>query len=157
MNKDQRTELFQEYYHLASYVQGYDAHFLLIKSWGITVSAAAIGVGFSTRLVGSTGRIGLFLVAFVLSIAFWVTEVSFKLIQLAHVYRQSSLESSLREDSYIKTPAILHSYCQATALDRQRKRWKAVVFWPHVMLPHVLLAALSLSLLGYQLIEQLIG
>src|SRR5215216_4233355 len=120
MTQDQRTELLQEYYHLSGYVQGYDSHFLLIKSWGITVSGAAIGVGFSSDLLGTSGRIGLFLVALVLSIAFWITEVRFKLIQLAHVYRQSSLEQCLREDRPITTPAILESYGQAAALDRAR-------------------------------------
>jgi hypothetical protein len=93
----------------------------------------------------------------VLSIAFWVTEVSFKMIQLAHVYRQASLESSLREDSYIKTPAILDSYGQAMALDRIRKRWRTVVFWPHVMLPHALVAGLSLILVGSHLADRLLG
>jgi hypothetical protein len=157
MTKDQRTELLQEYYHLSSYVQGYDAHFLLIKSWGITVSGAAIGVGFSSNLLGTSGRVGLFGIAFVLSIAFWITEVRFKLIQLAHVYRQSGLEHALREDSFIRTPAILESYGQGMAIDRRRKRFRAVMFWPHVMMPHVLFAGLSLSLVIFHIVDALVG
>jgi hypothetical protein len=93
----------------------------------------------------------------VLPIAFWVTEVNFKLIQLAHVYRQSSLETSLREDSYIETPAIHASYGQGMALDRMHKRWKTIMFWPHVMLPHALIAGVSLILVGYYLVERLLG
>lgn len=157
MDKDQRSEVLQEYYHLAGYVQGYDAHFLLIKSWSITVSGAAIGVGFSTGLAGSDRQLGLFVVAFVLSIAFWITEVSFKLIQLAHVYRQSSLENALRERKDIATPAILESYGYGIAIDRERKRWRAVMAWPHVMLPHVLVAALSLILVLYHLFDRILG
>ncbi len=157
MNADQRAELRQEYYHLAGYVQGYDAHFLLIKSWGITVSGAAIGIGFSTDLAGTNRQIGLFLIAFVLSLAFWITEVNFKLIQLAHIYRQSFLERSLREGTHVPTPAILESYGHGMALDRERKRWRSVMSWPHVMLPHALLAALSLLLVVYHVIDRFSG
>jgi hypothetical protein len=157
MNEDERAALRQEYYHLANYVQGYDAHFLLIKSWGITVSGAAIGVGFSTDLAGTDRQIGLFLIAFVLSLAFWITEVSFKLIQLAHIYRQSLLETSLREGKRLPTPAILESYGQGMAFDRKRKRWQAVMSWRHVMLPHALVAALSLVLVVYHVVDRFVG
>ena len=89
MNADQRAELRQEYYHLASYVQGYDAHFLLIKSWGITVSGAAIGVGFSTDMTGTNRQIGLFLIALVLSLAFWITEVELQTHFSSHTFTGS--------------------------------------------------------------------
>jgi hypothetical protein len=151
MDKDQRAQLLQEYYNIATFVQAYDGHFLSIKSWGITVSGAAIGVGFSQDLLRN--QVGVFFIALVLSTAFWLTEVRFKLIQLAHVYRQSALEQSLREDIYIKTPAILESYGMGMTVDRERKRWRSVIFWPHVMLPHILFAGLSLLLIGYSIID----
>jgi hypothetical protein len=156
MDEEQRTQLLQEYYNISSFVQAYDGHFLAIKSWGITVSGAAIGVGFSQGLLGQASQVGIFFVALILSVAFWLTELRFKLIQLAHVYRQSDLEQSLREDTYIKTPAILQSYGMGRTIDRERKRWRSVMFWPHVMLPHILFAAISLILIGYSILDQIL-
>lgn len=157
MTKDQRASMLQEYYQLASFVQAYDGHFLLIKSWGITASSLTIGVGLGADALGWDGRIGVFLTAFALSIAFWMTEIAFKLIQLAHVYRQSLLEQSLQRDVFVATPAILESYADGVRLDRARRRWRSVVLWPNVMLPHVLFAGLSVALASFSLVRHIVA
>jgi hypothetical protein len=149
VDENQRERLIQEYYSVAGFVQAYDGHSLSIKSWGLTVTGAAIGIGFSADLLDQASRIGVFGIAFILSVAFWLTEVEFKLMQQAHVYRQSVLEDSLHKDNYVETPAILSSYRGAYKTNRGRKRWRSVMFWPHVMMPHVLFTSLSLILIIY--------
>ena len=157
LTDDQRASMRQEYYQLATFVQAYDGHFLLIKSWGITASSLAIGVGLGTNALGWDGRIGVFLTALALSLAFWVTEVRFKLIQLAHVHRQLFLEKSLQQDVLVATPAILRSYGEGARYDRARRQWKSIALWPQVMLPHVLFAGLSVCLACYSLVQHIVS
>jgi hypothetical protein len=52
-------------------------------------------VGIGADAQSWDARIGGFLTALALSLAFWLTEVRFNFIQLAHIYRQSLLEQSL--------------------------------------------------------------
>ena len=157
MTKEQRTSMLQEYYQLAGFVQAYDGHFLLIKSWGITANSLAIAVGLGTQGLGWDGRIGVFLTVVALSLAFWLTETRFKLIQLAHVYRQSFLEQALQHDVFAATPAILKSFGDGARLDRARRRWRSVMWWPQVMLPHVLFAGLSVVLTSYSLVRYIVA
>ncbi len=138
-----RSELFEEYYKLSAIVQSYDSYCLTIKAWGVTVSGAAIGVAFSRA-----GSLGVFIVAFALSLAFWLTEVRFKLFQLAHMLRVSELENALQNNLPMTSPRIFAAFGEQSRSNLKSKRWRAVTLWPQVMLPHVFFAVLSLVLIA---------
>ena len=155
MNDQQRSELFEEYFKEAGFVQSYESYFLTIKTWGVTASGAAIGVGFSKDLISQNRQLEIFVIALALAVAFWLTEVRFKLMQLAHINRQASLERALQENTYIKSPAILESFGEASLVNRDQKRWRKIMLWPHVMLPHVIFVTLSLIVIVIQIVRML--
>ncbi|HMV51556.1 MAG TPA: hypothetical protein PLD20_10385 [Blastocatellia bacterium] len=155
MEKEQRSELTEEYFKLSAFVQAYDAYFLSIKNWGVTVSGAALGVSFSKDLIAQDKQILVLIIALILAVAFWLTEVRFKLIQLAHIYRQLALEKAIQENTYIQNPAILTSYGQGRSFDEKQKRWRLVMFWPQVMLPHIIFVSLSLIFIVVHIVRWL--
>lgn len=150
MTEQQRSELLEEYFRVSSFIQSYESYFLTIKTWGVTVTGAAISIAFSRDLL-IQNKVELFVIALALAVAFWVTEVRFKLVQLAHINRQSTLERALQENTYIPSPRILGSFSEGSLINRDRNRWRKVIFWPHVMLPHVIFVGLSLILVIVQL------
>ena len=156
MDKEQRSELLEEYFRLTAFVQAYDSYFLSIKAWGVTVSGAAIGVGFSRDLIAQNMQMQVFAIALALAIAFWFTEVRFKLIQLAHIYRQAALEKALQGNEYVKSPSILESYKEGRRTDNAQKRWRSVILWPQVMFPHVIFVVLSFILIVIQAVKAFI-
>lgn len=135
--QNRRTEMLAEYYKLIDMLQDYDKHFLSIKNWSVTLSGAAVGFAF----VGSSTP--SFLIAFILALGFWLTDVRFKLLQLGHITRTSELEKALSNDAEIPTPQILTSYGRKADQDIRSRRWLSVLFWPQVMLPHVFFVVLS--------------
>ena len=155
MDEKQRAILSEEYYKLAGFVQAYDSYFISIKNWGVTVSGAAIGVGFSKEAIGQNTQIVIFSIALILSLAFWITEVRFKLLQLAHIYRQSELEQALQDGRVIPSPRILQAYGEGRSFDQVQKRWRSIMFWPQVMFPHVIFTLLSFLLVLIQTARQL--
>jgi hypothetical protein len=143
-----RSELFDEYYKLAAIVQSYDSYCLTIKAWGVTVSGAAIGVAFSRG-----GSLGVFIIAFSLSMAFWLTEVRFKLFQLAHMLRISELENALQNNVALTSPRIFSAFGEQSRANLKSKRWKTLIFWPQIMLPHIFFASLSLALIVFEIVR----
>jgi len=146
-----RSEAFDEYYRVAGYVQAYDGYFVAIKAWGVTVTSGAIAVGFSSHVSSSAvAQTVVFMFALFLACAFWATEVFFKLLQLAHIPRVATLEQALSttEDD-VPGPAYLGSFGNQRAIDRETRKWRRVLFWPHVMLPHAVFGTLSLILAIY--------
>lgn len=140
-NKEIRTQLLEEYYRLSAIIQNYDPYFVSIKTWGVTVSGLAIGVGFSK------GSSEVFVVAFALSIGFWLTEVCFKLLQLGHSGRIEELERELQRNNNIASPEIYQAFVKRRKEDMKRIYWLRVMFWPHVMFPHLIFVCLSLYFL----------
>jgi hypothetical protein len=140
-----RQEAFEEYYKVAAFVQAYDGYFLNIKAWGVTVTAGAIAAGFSSGVASSRiSQVAVFVVGFLLASAFWATETMFKMLQLAHVRRLVELEGLLASGATeIAGPAYLSSFSSYQAVDRRARRWRHVLFWPHVILPHAIFASLS--------------
>lgn len=132
-----RAELFTEYFKCIDIIQGYDNYFLTIKTWGVTLSSAAIGWAFVQSSAPS------FLIAFFLSLAFWLTEVRFKLLQLGHALRISELEDALSKGAEIPTPRILTAFGEESYRNNLAARWRSVVFWPQVMFPHLFFVVLS--------------
>ena len=143
-----RQEAFDEYYKVAAFVQAYDGYFLNIKAWGVTVTAGAIAAGFSAGVASSRpSQVAVFVVAFLLACAFWASETMFKMLQLAHIRRASELEGLLASNAAeMLGPAYLSSFSTYQAIDRRARRWRYVLFWPHVMLPHAIFASLGATL-----------
>jgi hypothetical protein len=140
-----RQEAFDENYKVASFVQAYDGYFLNIKAWGVTVTAGVITAGFSSGVASSRlAQATVFGIASLLACAFWGSETMFKMLQFAHVRRASELESLLVSGvPDIPGPAYLSSFSTNQAIDRRTRRWRHVLFWPHVMLPHAIFAFLA--------------
>ena len=151
MDKLQRTELLDEYYKLAGFVQVYDSYSVTIKTWGVTISAAALGLGFSKDVIAQDRQTVIFFIAFVLAVAFWATDTEFKLLQQAHIYRYSALEKALQEDMYITSPSILLTFCEGLKTDDASHKWISVALWPSVMFPHVVFVALSAFAIAHKL------
>jgi hypothetical protein len=150
-----RQEAFDEYYKVATFVQAYDGYFLSIKAWGVTVTSGAIAAGFSSGLASSRlSQVAVFVVALFLACAFWATETRFKMLQLAHIRRLGDLESLLASGvTEIPGPAYLSSFTTYQTVDRQTRRWRHVLFWPHVMLPHAIFASLSALLATFAAVK----
>ena len=154
LGTDNRAELFEEYYKLAAIVQSYDSYCLTIKAWGVTVSGAALSVAISREEPIAASMVAL--VAFALSVAFWLTEVRFKLFQLGHMLRVAELEGALQNGLPVAAPRIFTAFGEEGARNLNKKRWRSVTFWPQVMLPHIVFAGLSLTLIAVEIASQLV-
>jgi hypothetical protein len=75
-----------EYFTLVDLVRDVDQRLLTIKGWGVTLGLASLGIGFQQD------HYGLFLVAAVSAIAFWVVEGSTKLHQMRYYPRMGDIE-----------------------------------------------------------------
>jgi len=60
-----REDLSQEYYALLNVISNYDGWILVVKGWSVTLSLAALGLGFQQR------HYALFAIAAVTGAAFW--------------------------------------------------------------------------------------
>jgi hypothetical protein len=90
-----RDEVLKEYYSLQDRITNYDNQAIRIKSWSVTVSALAIGVGFKEQ---STA---FFLLAAGSSLIFWHIEALWKYYQSVLIYRANELEDLLNDDVVI--------------------------------------------------------
>lgn len=133
-----RSELLAEYYKVTDIVQSYDSYFLSIKTWSVTLSAAAIGISFTRSSAAP-----ILLVAVLLALSFWLVESRFKTLQLNHTVRATALERYLGSDIDKPSPLIFRSFTEAAAANARFKRWRKVMFWPHVALPHVFFVAIA--------------
>jgi hypothetical protein len=79
-------DLGQEYYRLSAIVDGFDQRLLTIKGWGVTLSLASIGIGFQQD------HYGLFLVATLSGLGFWIIEAVTKMHQMRFYPRMGDIE-----------------------------------------------------------------
>jgi hypothetical protein len=138
-NNNRREEMLREYYETVGIVNAFTSNFLTIKTWSVTSGSIALGVAFA-----KSGNPFIFLVALILSAAFWITEIRYKIIQLAHLRRAKILEEALQKDEILETPRINATYSEAATELVLQKRWKKLVLWPQIMLPHVFIVIASL-------------
>jgi hypothetical protein len=83
--------LREEYRELLAVVSAYDQRLLAIKGWGVTLSLASLGLGFQQD------HYGLFLVAALSGLAFWVLEATTKLHQMRYYPRMGDIEVTAYE------------------------------------------------------------
>ncbi len=144
------NHILQEYYEISATVKEFDKNLLTVKGWGVTLALAALAWGFKDK------NIGMFLVASVSGLSFWLIEGSMKRHQMRFYYRMREIEvirykqqqSDKKEES---TPRIDSSWSVAGSIYNgkfegdyvpviikgSRKSYQWAWFFPHVMLPHV--------------------
>lgn len=142
-----------EYYKIVGIVSDFDKNLLTVKGWGVTLGMAALAWGFQNQ------RYGLFLVASVSGIAFWIIEAVMKRHQMRYYIRMREIEVisfmlsgvKLPDGSQVSTPLIDWSWEKATeSFNEGTKKWlppdtykpkmsyTLTWFFPHVFLPHLI-------------------
>jgi hypothetical protein len=149
----------EEYFSLVKSVSEFDQRLLTVKSWGVTLSLAALGFGFQYR------SYGLFLVAAASSLAFWSLEGTIKRHQMRYYPRMREIEVNRyiqagEKDKAFSAPRIDWSWARADRFLRGLVKDPAAPPEPstpstsyarawlllHVAMPHVITLFLGLSL-----------
>jgi hypothetical protein len=152
--------LHTEYYAILATVAEFDKRILTIKGWGVTLSLAALAWGFQYM------HYGLFLVAALSGLAFWLIEGAFKRHQMRYYLRMREIEVLEYERAQEQngggrsSPRIDWSWSQASDVyggatigpgpeldDDRRYSYTYAWLFPHVMLPHVLSVLAGVALL----------
>jgi hypothetical protein len=81
-----REDLTKEYYALLDVVSNYDGWLLIVKGWSVTLSLAALGLGFQQR------HYALFFLAAVTGAAFWLLDGLMKGFQYRYYVRMREIE-----------------------------------------------------------------
>ena len=81
-----REDLSKEYYAILDVVSNYDGWLLIVKGWSVTLSLAALGLGFQQR------HYALFFLAAVTGAAFWLLDGLMKGYQYRYYIRMREIE-----------------------------------------------------------------
>jgi hypothetical protein len=95
-----RQDLAKEYYAILEVVSAFDGRILTVKSWSVTLSLAALGLGFQTR------HFGLFGLAVVTAIAFWYIDGSLKGYQMRYYSRMRDIEVAAYNLNNLSLPGL---------------------------------------------------
>jgi hypothetical protein len=140
----------QEYLALLQQVELFDGRFITVKGWAVTFSLATLALAFQKKAAG------LFLVAALSALSFWVLEAEMKQHQMRHYPRMRAIEVACFP---IKGgPAIDWSWEQSEKLALGQTEaipaqpeprtglagYRTAYFLPHVMLPHAVTVLLGL-------------
>ena len=158
--------LLKEYYNIFDTVNDFDKRLLTVKGWGVTLSLAALGWGFQYK------HYGLFLVAALSGLAFWLIEGTMKRHQMRYYIRMREIEirqyDRITEENtkILSSPRIDSSWNYARKIywgkeisDSRPLEVKGLKlsylfawFMPHVALPHIIsfVAGLLLFYYGYK-------
>ncbi len=153
--------MLKEYYSLIDIVKDFDQRLFLIKGWGVTASVAILAAGFQSKAPG------LFLVAAISGLSFWILEGIVKQQQMRYYVRMAHIEV-LRWDApgvtpETRNPLIDFYWWAADFFLRGKKlpqgkdtpsRREQKSFWyawpwllPHVWLPNAITVVVSVILL----------
>ena len=154
----------EEYFSLVKSVSEFDQRLLTVKSWGVTLSLAALGFGFQYR------SYGLFLVAAASSLAFWSLEGTIKRHQMRYYPRMREIEvnryiRASEKDKAFSAPRIDWSWARADRFfrglvkdpgsppepSRPSRSYARAWLLLHVAMPHAItfLLGVLLFVLGY--------
>ncbi len=81
-----REDLSKEYYAILDVVSSYDGWLLIVKGWSVTLSLAALGLGFQQR------HFALFALAAVTGATFWYLDALMKGYQYRYYVRMREIE-----------------------------------------------------------------
>jgi type IV secretory pathway TrbD component len=157
-----REDLGTEYYAVARIVGEFDGRLLTIKSWSVTLSLAAIGLGFQQQ------HYALFGLGALSAVAFWVVEWVTKRHQMRYYPRMRQIEvdcSRLNRltlgEATLSAPRIDWAWTDAGRKASRMRSWKEpepltpdeivrmlhnTPLMVHVLLPHVIAAVVGLAL-----------
>jgi hypothetical protein len=161
--------LQREYYEVFRAMDESDKRLLTVKGWGVTLSMAALAWGFQYA------HYGLFLVAALSGLAFWLIEGVLKRHQMRHYLRMRDIEvlqygRGDESDRAFTSPRIDSTWSDADDYYRKRKKFKTfgpsattdcppdkarsplksyqlAWFFPHICLPHIVSVVAGLTLL----------
>ena len=161
-----REDLGTEYYALLDVVAGFDGRSITVKGWSVTLSLAALGLGFQQQ------HYALFGLAALTSVAFWVLDLTLKGHQMRFYPRMRDIEvaahklntvnlpglgdtSAPRIDSSWNDPRLKHrdspperrNVAKLTSARLRRP------FFAQVMFPHVLATLLGVALFVAALLD----
>lgn len=139
----------KEYYALLDSVKDYDKTFLTVKGWAVTLSLAALGLGFQYQ------HSGFFLIAALSGMAFWSIEGIMKRYQMRYYVRMREIEVLKAEEagadkpsspqvdwSWNIAPAYLIGKKQGALPppEHYQGKWTYNFPWtaPHIALPHAI-------------------
>ena len=81
-----REDLAKEYYALVSTVSDFDARLMVIKGWSVTLSLAALGLGFQQQ------HYALFGLGALTALGFWFLDLLVKTFQVRYYPRMRDIE-----------------------------------------------------------------
>ena len=117
MNRDlSENPLLNEYYEIFRAVTEFDKRLMTVKGWGVTLSLATLAWGFQFA------HYGLFLVAALSGVGFWLIEGAMKRHQMRHYLRMREIEvlqyerSENAETQKASSPRIDSSWSNAAAV-----------------------------------------
>jgi hypothetical protein len=159
--RSDQAALLTEYYELFHAVDELDKRLITVKGWGVTLSLAALAWGFQYD------HYGLFLVAALSGLAFWLVEGVMKRHQMRYYPRMREIEVLRYQtipdegDRALSSPRIDSSWSRADdlysgkvgadyrpeRLEGPRRSYLLAWLLPHVCLPHVVSVVAGLALL----------
>ncbi len=95
-----RADLDSEYYAILDVVSGFDQRLLIVKGWSVTLSLAALGLGFQQ------GHFALFGLAACTALAFWMLEYVAKGHQLRYYSRMRDIEVAGYHLNHVALPEL---------------------------------------------------
>ena len=157
---DELDALLREYYEILKVVGEFDGRLLTVKGWGVTLSLAALAWGFQNK------KYGLFLVAALSGLGFWIIEATMKRHQMRYYFRMREIEVLRYQKSEgegaaaLSTPRIDAAWSYAgrlyegtampeyhpRALKGPRRSYQLAFLFPHVFLPHLLSVVAGIAL-----------
>jgi len=142
-DQHQRDEALKEYYFLEDLIDRYDEKSLKIKSWSVTSSAVALGVGFTED------KPVLFALAVTGCVIFWYLDGLWVTYQSFYASRAAVLEDALNSRALTYPgPGIVSAFRMGLRAKLQIKKIPEMIFSRRVWLPHsiILLFGIFFSL-----------
>lgn len=95
-----REDLSREYYAILGLVSDSDQRFLTVKGWSVTLSLAALGLGFAQQ------HAAYFALAAFSGLCFWVLEALAKRHQVRHYARMRDIEVACYHLNRVRLPEL---------------------------------------------------
>jgi len=150
------ADMLQEYLKVTDIVSNFDSSLITVKSWGVTLGLAALGLGFKEK------NWGYFFLAVICGVSFWTIEVTLKGHQMRYFPRMREIEYQMCLAGVPNAPRIDWSWNHADKIFQGSKkrgetpeevlwdpptlydasqnpnwRWYCRMFLRHIMLPHI--------------------
>lgn len=95
-----REDLTKEYYAILDVVSAFDGRILTVKGWSVTLSLAALGLGFQQ------GHYALFGLAAATALGFWYIDVLLKGYQMRYYSRMRDIELAAYHLNKLPLPGL---------------------------------------------------